>query len=173
MPPAQPNWLAYHVLNRLAYGGTINQLNIVWQLTAQEARAWAIRYMKEQLELDPNRPWPTNLHNTEPLPAPIVLNDSALNQRLAADRADWRTEDGLPDVLSPSLSELQDYDLIRKVYSRRQLRGKMVYFWDNHSIPTTGPIAKGSTNLQRTKRSGPMRSGNSSIYSWSVPRAAR
>jgi uncharacterized protein (DUF1800 family) len=88
--------------------------------------------MKEQLELDPNRPWPTNLHNTQPLPAPIVLDDSALIQMLAADRADWRTEDGLPDVLAPSLSELQDHDLIRKVYSRRQLREKMVYFWDNH-----------------------------------------
>ena len=88
--------------------------------------------MKEQLELDPNRPWPTNLHSTDPLPVPIGLDDSALSQRLAADRADWRTEDGLPDVLSPSLSELQDYDLIRKTYSRRQLREKMVYFWDNH-----------------------------------------
>ncbi len=147
LPPAQPNWLAYHVLNRLAYGGTINQLNIVWQLTAQEARAWAIRYMKEQLELDPNRPWPTNLHNTEPLPAPIVLNDSALNQRLAADRADWRTEDGLPDVLSPSLSELQDYDLIRKVYSRRQLREKMVYFWDNHFNTNYRAHSKGQYEL--------------------------
>lgn len=132
LPPAPPNWLAYHVLNRLTYGGTINQLNTVSHLTAQEAGVWATRYMKEQLELDPNRPWPTNLHNTQPLPVPIVLDDSALSQRLAADRADWRTEDGLPDVLSPSLSELQDYDLIRKVYSRRQLREKMVYFWDNH-----------------------------------------
>jgi hypothetical protein len=116
----------------LAYGGTTNQLNTVSHLTAQEASVWAIRYMKEQLELDPNRPWPTNLHSTEPLPAPVGLDDSALSQRLAVDRADWRTEDGLPDVLSPSLSELQDYDLIRKAYSRRQLREKMVYFWDNH-----------------------------------------
>jgi uncharacterized protein (DUF1800 family) len=132
LPPAPLNWPAYHVLNRLSYGGTPNQLNTVSHLTAQEAAVWAVRYMKEQLELDPNRPWPTNLHSTEPLPAPIVLDDSALSQRLAADRADWRTEDGLPDVLAPSLSELQDYDLIRKVYSRRQLREKMVYFWDNH-----------------------------------------
>jgi uncharacterized protein (DUF1800 family) len=116
----------------LAYGGTTNQLNTISHLTPQEASAWAVRYMKEQLELDPNRPWPTNLHNTEPLPAPIVLDDSALAQRLAADRADWRTEDGIPDVLSPSLSELQDHDLLRKVYSRRQLREKMTYFWDNH-----------------------------------------
>ena len=132
LPPAPTNWPAYHVLNRLAYGGTPNQLNTISHLTAQEASAWAVRYMKEQLELDPNRPWPTNLHNTSPLPAPIVIDDSALSQRLAADRADWRIEDGLPDVLSPSLSELQDYDLIRKTYSRRQLREKMVYFWDNH-----------------------------------------
>lgn len=132
LPPAPTNWPAYHVLNRLAYGGTTNQLNTVSHLTAQEASVWAIRFMKEQLELDPNRPWPTILHSTEPLPAPIGLDDSALGQRLAADRADWRTEDGLPDVLSPSLSELQDYDLIRKTYSRRQLREKMVYFWDNH-----------------------------------------
>jgi uncharacterized protein (DUF1800 family) len=132
LPPAPPNWLAYHVLNRLAYGGTPNQLNTVSHLTAQEAAAWAVRYMKEQLELDPSKPWPTNLHSTEPLPAPIALDDSVLAQRLAADRADWRTEDGLPDVLAPSLSELQDHDLIRKVYSRRQLREKMVYFWDNH-----------------------------------------
>jgi len=147
LPPPPPNWPAYHVLNRLTYGGTINQLNIVWQFTAQEARAWAVRYMKEQLELDPNRPWPTNLHNTEPLPAPIVLNDSALSQRLAADRADWRTEDGLPDVLSPSLSELQDYDLIRKVYSRRQLREKMVYFWDNHFNTNYRTHGKGQYEL--------------------------
>jgi hypothetical protein len=132
LPSAPTNWPAYHVLNRLAYGGTPNQLNAISHLTAQEANAWAIRYMKEQLELDPNRPWPTNLHNTNPLPAPIVLDDSALSHRLAADRADWRTEDGLPGVLSPSLSELQDYDLIRKAYSRRQLREKMAYFWDNH-----------------------------------------
>jgi uncharacterized protein (DUF1800 family) len=132
LPPAPLNWRAYHVLNRLAYGGTPNQLNTASHLTAQEAGAWAVRHIKEQLELDPNRPWPTSLHSTEPLPAPIVLNDSALDQRLASDRADWRTEDGLPDVLSPSLSELQDYDLIRKIYSRRQLREKMVYFWDNH-----------------------------------------
>jgi len=132
LPSAPPNWPAYHVLDRLAYGGTPNQLNTVSHLTAQEASAWAVWYMKGQLELDPSKPWPTNLHSTEPLPAPIVLDDSALAQRLAADRADWRTEDGLPDVPSPSLSELQDHDLIRKVYSRRQLREKMVYFWDNH-----------------------------------------
>lgn len=94
LPPAPLNWPAYHVLNRLAYGGTLNQLNTVSHLTAQEASAWAVRYMKEQLELDPNRPWPTNLHSTEPIPAPIALDDSALSQRLAADRADWRTEDG-------------------------------------------------------------------------------
>lgn len=132
LPPAPSNWQAYHAVNRLAYGGTTNQLNTISHLTPQEASTWAVRYMKEQLELDPNRPWPTNLHNTEPLPAPIVLDDSALAQRLAADRADWRTEDGLSDVLSPSLSELQDHDLLRKVYSRRQLREKMTYFWDNH-----------------------------------------
>ena len=132
LPSAPANWPAYHVLNRLSYGGTPNQLNTVSHLTAQEASVWAVRYMKEQLELDPNLPWPANLHNTQPLPAPIVIDDSALSQRLAADRADWRTEDGLPDVLAPSLSELQDHDLIRKVYSRRQLREKMVYFWDNH-----------------------------------------
>lgn len=132
LPPAPANWPAYHVLNRLAYGGTPNQLNTISHLTPQEASAWAVLYMKEQLELDPSRPWPTNLHDTTPLPAPIVIDDSALAQRLAADRADWRTEEGLPDVISPTLSELQDYDLIRKVYSRRQLREKMVYFWDNH-----------------------------------------
>ena len=132
LPPAPLNWPAYHVLNRLAYGGTTNQLNNISHLTPQEASAWAVRYMKEQLELDPNRPWPTNLHSTEPLPAPISVEDSATAQRLAVDRADWRTEDGLPDVLSPSLSELQDHDLLRKVYSRRQLKEKMTYFWDNH-----------------------------------------
>lgn len=147
LPPAPPNWLAYHVLNRLAYGGTPNQLNTVSHLTAQEAVAWAVRYMKEQLELDPNRPWPTNLHNTQPLPAPIVPDDSALSQMLAADRADWRTEDGLPDVLAPSLSELQDHDLIRKVYSRRQLREKMVYFWDNHFNTNYRTHSKGQYEL--------------------------
>jgi uncharacterized protein (DUF1800 family) len=147
LPPAPLNWPAYHVLNRLSYGGTPNQLNTVSHLTAQEAAVWAVRYMKEQLELDPNRPWPTNLHSTEPLPAPIVLDDSALSQRLAADRADWRTEDGLPDVLSPSLSELQDHDLIRKVYSRRQLREKMVYFWDNHLNTNYRTHGKGQYEL--------------------------
>lgn len=147
LPPAPLNWPAYHVLNRLAYGGTLNQLNTVSHLTAQEAAVWAVRYMKEQLELDPTKPWPTNLHSTEPLPAPIQLNDSALSQRLAADRADWRTEEGLPDVLSPSLSELQDYDLIRKVYSRRQLREKMVYFWDNHFNTNYRTHSKGQYEL--------------------------
>src|SRR6185295_12930383 len=147
LPPPSPNWPAYHVLNRLSYGGTPNQLNTVSHLTPQEAAVWAVRYMKEQLELDPAKPWPTNLHNTEPLPAPVVLDDSALNQRLAADRADWRTEDGLPDVLSPSLSELQDHDLIRKVYSRRQLREKMVYFWDNHFNTSYRAHSKGQYEL--------------------------
>lgn len=147
LPPAPPNWPAYHVLNRLSYGGTPNQLNTVSHLTPQEAAVWAVRYMKEQLELDPAKPWPTNLHNTEPLPAPVVLDDAALNQRLAADRADWRTEDGLPDVLSPSLSELQDHDLIRKVYSRRQLREKMVYFWDNHFNTNYRTHSKGQYEL--------------------------
>ena len=147
LPPAPPNWPAYHVLNRLAYGGTPNQLNTVSHLTAQEASVWAVRYMKEQLELDPNKPWPTNLHNTHSLPAPIVINDSALSQRLAADRADWRTEDGLPDVLSPALSELQDYDLIGTVYSRRQLREKMVYFWDNHFNTNYRTHGKGQYEL--------------------------
>jgi uncharacterized protein (DUF1800 family) len=131
----------------LAYGGTPNQLNTVSHLTAQEASAWAIRYMKEQIELDPNRPWPTNLHSTAPLPAPIVLDDSALSLRLAADRADWRIEDGLPDVPAPSLSELQDHDLIRKAYSRRQLREKMVYFLDNHFNTNYRTHGKGQYEL--------------------------
>src|SRR6185295_3363906 len=147
LPPPSPNWPAYHVLNRLSYGGTPNQLNTISHLTPQEARAWAIRFMKEQLELDPDKPWPTNLHNTNPLPAPIVLDDSALSQRLAADRADWRAEDGLPDVLWPMLSELQDYDLIRKAYSRRQLREKMVYFWDNHFNTNFRTHSKGQYEL--------------------------
>jgi len=147
LPPAPLNWRAYHVLNRLSYGGTPNQLNTVSHLTAHEAAVWAVHYMKEQLELDPNRPWPTNLHNTQPLPAPIAINDVSLNQRLAVDRADWRTEDGLPDVLSPSLSELQDYDLIRKVYSRRQLREKMTYFWDNHFNTSYRTHGKGQYEL--------------------------
>ena len=147
LPPPPANWPAYHVLNRLSYGGTPNQLNTISHLTVQEARDWAIHYMKEQLELDPDKPWPTNLHNTNPLPAPIVLDDSVLSQRLAADRADWRTEDGLPDVLSPLLSELQDYDLIRKAYSRRQLREKMVYFWDNHFNTNFRTHSKGQYEL--------------------------
>lgn len=147
LPPPPPNWPAYHVLNRLSYGGTPNQLNTVSHLTPQEAAVWAVEYMKEQLELDPSKPWPTNLHSTTPLPAPMVLDDSALNRRLALDRADWRTEDGLPDVLSPSLSELQDHDLLRKVYSRRQLREKMVYFWDNHFNTSYRAHGKGQYEL--------------------------
>jgi hypothetical protein len=151
LPPAPPNWPAYHVLNRLAYGGTTNQLKAVSHLTAKQASAWAIRYMKTQLELDPNGPWPTNLHNTNPLPAPIVLDDSALSQRLAANRAHWQTEDGHPGILSPSLSELQDYDLIRKTYSRRQLREKMVYFWDNHFNTNYRTHNKGQFELAENK----------------------
>ena len=53
LPPPPPNWPAYHVLNRLSYGGTPNQLNTVSHLTPQEAAVWAVEYMKEQLELDP------------------------------------------------------------------------------------------------------------------------
>ncbi len=132
LPAAPQNWLAYHALNRLTFGGTPNQLNTVSHLTLNEARDWAMRFMKEQLELDPTKPWPTNLHDTALLPAPIPVEDSAAVQLLALDKADWRAEDGLPDVLSPSLSELQDQDLIRKFTSRRQLREKMAYFWDNH-----------------------------------------
>lgn len=132
LPAAPANWFAYHVLNRVTYGGTPNQLNGLSRMNAAQADDWANRYMKEQLGLDPNLPWPTNLHATSPLPASIPIIDTDTDLLLIASKAGWSAADSLPDVLSPSLNQLQDYDLIRKFYSRRQLLEKMVYFWDNH-----------------------------------------
>jgi len=151
--PAPPvNWFAYHALNRLTYGGTPNQLNTVATLTtAAQAQQWATAFMKEQLELDPTKPWPTNLHSTTPLPAPIPIQDVAADQLLAQDKADWRADSGDSSVLSPNLTELQDHDLIRKMHSRRQLKEKMAYFWDNHFNTNYRTHGKGQYELQENE----------------------
>jgi uncharacterized protein (DUF1800 family) len=152
LPPSPPNWFAYHVLNRLTYGGTPNQLNMVASLqTAAEAQAWAAAFMKEQLELDPTKPWPTNLHSTTPLPAAIPIQDIATDILLSQDKADWRADDSDSSVLSPNFSELQDHDLIRKMHSRRQLKEKMVYFWDNHFNTNYRTHNKGQYELQENE----------------------
>jgi hypothetical protein len=132
LPAVPTNWFAYHVLNRLSYGGTPNQLNTVAHLNKEQATAWATSFMKEQLGLDPSLPWPTNLHSTSPLPPAIGIIDTDTDFMLIADRADWRSDASDATVLAPDLGQLQDHDLIRKIYSRRQLLEKMVYFWDNH-----------------------------------------
>jgi uncharacterized protein (DUF1800 family) len=152
LPAAPVNWFAYHVLNRLAYGGTPNQLNMVASLTtAADAQRWAMAFMKEQLELDPNKPWPTNLHSISPLPAPIPIQDIATDILLSQDKTDWRADDSDASVLSPNLSELQDHDLIRKMHSRRQLKEKMVYFWDNHFNTNYRTHGKGQYELQENE----------------------
>lgn len=132
LPSAPANWFGYHVLNRLTFGGTPNQLNTVSHMTAAQAREWATGYMKEQLGLDPAQPWPTNLHSASPLPAAIPIVDTDTDFRLAAAQGTWKKDDPEPTVLKPELQQVQDHDLIRKLYSRRQLLEKMVYFWDNH-----------------------------------------
>lgn len=132
LPAAPANWFAYHVLNRAAFGGTPNQLNAVSHMNAVQANAWADRYLKEQLGLDPNLPWPTNLHATSPLPAAIPIIDSDTDLLLSQDKADWSVHQEDSSLLVPNLNQLQDHDLIRKMHSRRQLLEKMVYFWDNH-----------------------------------------
>ena len=132
LPAAPANWFGYHVLNRLTFGGTPNHLNMVSHMTAAQAREWATGYMKEQLGLDPAQPWPTNLHSTSPLPAAIPIVDTDTDLRLAAAQGAWKKDDPEPTVLKPELQQVQDHDLIRKLYSRRQLLEKMVYFWDNH-----------------------------------------
>lgn len=132
LPAAPGNWFGYHVLSRLTFGGTPNQLNAVSHMTAPQARDWGTRYMKEQLGLDPAQPWPTNLHATTPLPDAIPIVDTDTDVLLAAAKGNWKKDDPEPTVLKPELSQLQDLDLIRKIYSRRQLLEKMVYFWDNH-----------------------------------------
>ncbi len=151
--PALPvNWFAYHVLNRLTYGGTPNQLNMVASLrTEAEAAAWAASFMKEQLELDPTQPWPTSLHSTTPLPAPATIQDIATDILLSQDKGDWRADDSDSSVLSPNFSELQDHDLIRKMHSRRQLKEKMVYFWDNHFNTNYRTHGKGQYELQENE----------------------
>jgi len=88
--------------------------------------------MKEQLGLDPAQPWPTNLHSTSPLSSATPIVDTDTDLRLAAAQARWKKDDPEPTVLKPELQQVQDHDLIRKIYSRRQLLEKMVYFWDNH-----------------------------------------
>jgi hypothetical protein len=132
LPAAPANWFGYHVLNRLSFGGTPNQLNAVSHMTAAQARDWATGYMKEQLGLDPAQPWPTNLHSTSPLPAANPIVDTDTDLRLMAAQGAWKKDDPEPTVLKPELQQVQDHDLIRKLYSRRQLLEKMVYFWDNH-----------------------------------------
>jgi hypothetical protein len=132
LPAAPANWFGYHVLNRLTFGGTPNQLNTVSHMTAAQARDWATGYMKEQLGLDPAQPWPTNLHSTSPLPAANPIVDTDTDLRLMAAQGTWKKDDPEPTVLKPELQQVQDHDLIRKLYSRRQLLEKMVYFWDNH-----------------------------------------
>ena len=151
--PAPPvNWFAYHVLNRLTYGGTPNQLNMVASLrTEAEAMAWATAFMKEQLELDPTKPWPTSLHSTTPLPAAVTIQDIATDILLSQDKGDWRADDSDSSVLSPNFSELQDHDLIRKMHSRRQLKEKMVYFWDNHFNTNYRTHGKGQYELQENE----------------------
>lgn len=132
LPAAPANWFGYHVLNRLTFGGTPNQLNAVSHMTAAQAREWAVRYMKEQLGLDPAQPWPANLHATSPLPNAIPILDTDTDYLLASSKGSWRRDDPEPTLLVPELNQIQDYDLIRKIHSRRQLLEKMVYFWDNH-----------------------------------------
>lgn len=152
LPALPPNWFAYHVVNRVTYGGTPNQLNHVASLrTTADAQAWATSYLKEQLELDPGSPWPTNLHNTTPLPAPIPTQDIATDIMLSQDKGDWRADDSDASVLSPSFSQLQDHDLIRKMHSRRQLKEKMVYFWDNHFNTNYRTHSKGQYELQENE----------------------
>lgn len=132
LPSVPLNWFGYHVLNRLAFGGTPNQLNAVSHMNAAQAREWDVRYIKEQLGLDPAQPWPTNLHATSPLPDAIPIVDTDTDLLLIASRGTWRRDDPEPSLLVPELYQVQDYDLIRKIHSRRQLLEKMVYFWDNH-----------------------------------------
>lgn len=152
LPPPPPNWFAYHVLNRLTYGGTPNQLNMVASLkTGPEAMTWATVFMKEQLELDPTKPWPTNLHDTSPLPPPLPTQDIAADMLLAQDKADWQADASDAGVLSPTLAQLQDHDLIRKMYSRRQLKEKMTYFWDNHFNTNYRSHGKGQYELQENE----------------------
>ncbi|MEQ1793962.1 MAG: DUF1800 domain-containing protein [Nitrospira sp.] len=132
LPAAPANWFGYHVLNRLTFGGTPNQLNAVSHMTAAQSRDWATRYIKEQLGLDPTQPWPTNLHATSPLPNAIPILDTDADFLLASNKGTWRRDNPEPSLLVPELNQIQDYDLIRKIHSRRQLLEKMVYFWDNH-----------------------------------------
>jgi uncharacterized protein (DUF1800 family) len=147
LPPAPANWIAYHALHRLSFGGTPDQLNRVAGMTPTEARDWATRFMKEQLELDPTLPWPTNLHSTSSLPAPVRIEDTATDAMLSQDKFDWPADSSDASVLSPSLSQLQDHDLIRKFHSRRQLLEKMVYFWDNHFNTNYRTHGKGQYEL--------------------------
>jgi uncharacterized protein (DUF1800 family) len=152
LPAPPPNWFAYHVVNRLTYGGTPNQLNMVASLAnATEARAWATAFMKEQLELDPTKPWPTNLHSTSPLPVPVVIQDIAADILLSQDKSTWKADASDAGILSPSFSELQDHDLIRKMHSRRQLKEKMVYFWENHFNTNYRTHGKGQYELQENE----------------------
>ncbi len=152
LPAPPPNWFAYHVVNRLTYGGTPNQLNMVASLTtATDAQTWVTAFMKEQLELDPKKPWPTNLHGTSPLPRPVPIQDVETDTLLSQDKSTWKADAADAGILSPSFSELQDHDLIRKMHSRRQLKEKMVYFWENHFNTNYRTHGKGQYELQENE----------------------
>lgn len=130
VPPA--NWFGYHLLNRITFGGTPNQLNAVAHMNAAQTREWGTRYVKEQLGLDPGQPWPSDLHSTNPLPPAIPIIDTDTDLLLVTAKGTWKADAPEPTVLKPELNQIQDADLIRKLHSRRQLLEKMVYFWDNH-----------------------------------------
>ncbi|MFO0706116.1 MAG: DUF1800 domain-containing protein [Nitrospira sp.] len=132
LPVAPANWFGYHVLNRITFGGTPSQLNLVSHMNAVQVREWGTRYLKEQLGLDPGQPWPSDLHSTNPLPSAIPIVDTDTDLLLISAKGTWKPDTPEPTVLKPELNQIQDADLIRKLHSRRQLLEKMVYFWDNH-----------------------------------------
>lgn len=130
-PDLPANWFAYHVIGRASFGMTPTLYDEVIALgTPAEAEAWADRYLKTQLELDPALDWPTGLDTPAPLPSPIPLTETAAFETARANQAAaWQVVSGTP---RPTQNNLTDYTLRRMVEGQAQLRELMTYFWDNH-----------------------------------------
>lgn len=104
---AAPDDAAVHLLNRITFGATTDEVGRVRKIGAEA-------YLQEQLH-------------------PEKIDDGALDARLAAFRTLAMDGAALLKVEpKQALSELGQATALRAIYSRRQLQEVLVDFWSNH-----------------------------------------